>query len=107
MKKVLFIFILIILIAAETSAVFITRVRIYPDYLFTKAVKFQEENNFEKAEKYYRKADKAGNVYAKCAMFRMVYDNIKDNEKIEIYKTEYKRSGMQCKSFALDGIWND
>ena len=106
MKKALFIFILIILITAEISAVFITRVKIYPDSLFSKAAKYQEENNFEKAEKYYRKADKAGNIYAKCAMFRMIYENIQDDKELEAYKAEYK-TGKPCKSFAMDGIWTD
>ena len=106
MKKVLFIFILIILIAGEISAVFITRVKIYPDSLFSKAVKYQEENNFEKAEKYYRKADKAGNSYGKWAMLRMIYENVHDDKKIEAYKAEYK-TGKPCKSFAMDGIWAD
>lgn len=106
MKKVLFIFIILVLVISETTAVYITRVRIYPDSLFSKAVKFQENNDFEKAEKYYRKADKAGNIYAKCAMFQMVYNNIKDDKKIEIYKAEYK-AGKPCGSFASDGIWTD
>ena len=56
MKKVLFIFIILVLVISETTAVYITRVKIYPDSLFSKAVKFQENNDFEKAEKYYRKS---------------------------------------------------
>ena len=106
MKKVLFIFLSALFILSEVTAVYITRVKIYPDSLFSKAVKFQKNNDFEKAEKYYRKADKAGNIYAKCAMFYMVYKNISDDKKIEAYKTEYK-TGKPCKALDIEGIWSD
>ena len=106
MKKASFIFIATVLIVFEVSAIYITKVKFYPDSLFSKAVKFQKNNDFEQAEKYFRKADKAGNIYAKCAMFHMIYENIKDEEKIEAYKTEYK-SGTPCKTFDLEGIWTD
>ena len=48
----------------------------------------------------------AGNIYAKCAMFRMIYENIQDNKELEAYKAEYK-TGKPCKSFAMNGIWTD
>ena len=107
MKKVLFIFILTLLIISETAAVFVVRIKFYPDLLFSNAVKLQKKNDFEKAEEYYRKADKAGSIRAKCAMFMMVYENIKDEEKLKAYKAEYKAEKKPCKSFALEGIWDD
>ena len=67
----------------------------------------EADGDFEKAEEYYRKADKAGSIRAKCAMFMMVYENIKDEEKLKAYKAEYKAEKKPCKSFALEGIWDD
>ena len=107
MKKVLFIFILTVLIISEITTVFIARIKFYPDLLFSHAVKLQKKNDFEKAEEYYRKADKAGSIHAKCAMFMMIYENVKDEEKLKVYKDEYKAEKKQCKSFALEGTWDD
>ena len=103
MKRIILGIILILI----CFSLYVIKITFYPDYLRNRAVNYEKMGDFSNAEKYYRKADKNGNIYAKCNLYHMIYENIKDEKKLEEYKKEYKAEKMECKVFSLEGIWID